>query len=212
MLQMTVGLPVAKSATRVADYAECLEKNIGNPWLTSLIAIQEEPLPAEDPRNQMLLSPKIRLIQLGRRATFSDHLDALRETPFAGLRGLMNSDVHFDFTLMRLRGLSLGKAVLGFTRTDLLMKEFYGHDAWVFSEVPHVAANFCLGYDQCDWIFEELLIRLGYEVLDPSYTVRCVHVHTQRIKRGPTECVGERTRCPEKKPLCEIDRGRLKRW
>ncbi len=210
MIHLAVGLPIGEVPVRNEEYVECFRKNVENPAITTVIAIQEEkPLPPDDKRNKILENKKVRLFQLGRRATFEDYFSILSSNELQGTKGFANSDVHFDFSIRQLDRIDLKSYVLAISRTDhLSANSVSGHDAWMFTNAPKVKAAFPLGYDWCDWRILEVLTKAGHTVLNPAYSVRLVHVHRWRRQRSEAEKVHDGV-YPKSINVCMIQRGSI---
>lgn len=211
MIHFAVGLPVSDSNSRNAEFAHCLERNLENIKIGNVTAvIEEKELPPDDRRNELLRNPKVEVLRLGRRATFSDYLDILSKGPATMLMAFANADVHFDFTLGHLDGADLGETMLTITRTAWMACLTYmsGNDAWIFSRAPKVKADFFLGYDWCDYRFVELLKNSGYPVLNPSYSIRLHHVHREATNRTAEQKVSSAS-FPTEIEICNVVRGRI---
>jgi FkbM family methyltransferase len=203
---LLTGLYQDADARRSAELLECLQRNIENDRLEEIHvfvedSIKSQPLMSHPP----LTSPKIRLIQHGRRVTYRD-LFANASERLAGCRVIIaNADIFFDHTLACLDGYDLSGKLLCLSRWDLQpdgSARFFEHpssqDAWIFqSPIREFPCDFHLGVLGCDnrlaWEAESA----GLAVSNPSRSVRANHLHLSGIRRyngrqrltGPTKSI-----------------------
>jgi hypothetical protein len=138
------------------------------------------------------------------RSTFSEMLDMARKLAGDGeVVVIANSDIIFDETIKLAEGIKPSEAYC-LARWDgpVIMKDFNDRiagictsdawlnqnpesaDAWVLREpirdIPD--CDFGLGIWGCDGAFAERLSRAGYEVSNPSQSIKCYHVHQSNFR------------------------------
>jgi hypothetical protein len=97
---------------------------------------------------------------------------------------IANSDIYFE-SLDELKTIK-GNEVYALSRWD--GNTLYDHedsqDAWVFRGKikPIPDCNFGLGIPGCDNAIAERLQRAGYTVLNPSKSIKAIHLHSSNIR------------------------------
>jgi hypothetical protein len=107
---------------------------------------------------------------------------------------LANSDIYFDETIELVKGIDI-KTMYALTRWEERpegivpfeqghsinrAKAKHSQDVWVFLGAPRINyADFCLGQPGCDNRIAYLGRFSGYNVLNPSLSIRCIHRHKE---------------------------------
>jgi hypothetical protein len=99
-----------------------------------------------------------------------------------GINILANSDIYFDETLSLAQDIKEGEVycLSRWDKTDSGIKHLNAwdtQDAWIFRGKMNVDANFDLGTPGCDNRIAYVLQKAGYKVLNPSCSIRAIHVH-----------------------------------
>ncbi len=169
---------------RIAEYLQCLQKNIENRLIKRIIILIEEEtvLPLEH--------PKIKIINLSKRSTFQDFFLIINEnTSQEEINIIANTDIYFDDTLAlaikiaQMEVYALNRwDVLDENRVRLFAKYSTG-DTWIFRgkvEVPVI--DYYLGQLGCDNKLLYDLKKAGYRILNPSLSIRSYHVHGSNVR------------------------------
>jgi len=97
---------------------------------------------------------------------------------------IANSDIYFE-SLKELKTIK-GNEVYALSRWDgnTLYDREDSQDAWVFRGKikPIPDCNFGLGVPGCDNAIAERLHRAGYTVLNPSKSIKAIHLHSSNIR------------------------------
>lgn len=160
-----------KNPARVKEFHECQHRNKSNKYIDRIIEIR----PNEN-------------------ATYQDFLDAMRDYP-NDVNVMSNYDIYFDDSIRALTGIKPMTAY-AITRHEVNTGEIFTHnsprdswnsqDVWVFPGAPVDNMKFVrqsawwpfpLGIGGCDNHFAWLLNRVGYQVINPAYSVKCWHIH-----------------------------------
>src|SRR5436190_544785 len=144
---------------RRGELIECVRRNAENARIDEVHVFIED---GTDPKTLSLTESiersKIRLIELGSRATFRFLFDYANQN-FSGRRVLVaNADIYFDESLAQLDGYDLSGKLLCLSRWDLQpdgSRQFFNHpasqDAWIFkSPLPPIKCDFSTGIPACD--------------------------------------------------------------
>lgn len=171
--------PVSNPA-RLAEYEQCLKKNIENPLISKIFVLNEG-------ANHPLFShEKIALIDFTQRPTYTDFFKEInKRTGENDINIIANTDIYFDDKIGRLAYVNLNNIALVLSRYELLPNGNYklfhlpdSHDTWIFKgQVKNVPAHFNLGIRGCDGRLAYELKQAGYQVLNPSFSIKTYHVH-----------------------------------
>lgn len=167
-------------AARRAEFAECLLRNLACPEIHEVCVLVEGSV--EVPRSEKLLQRRT-----DKRPCYADYFSWIAEV--AGpddLSIIANADIYFDNRIGAISVWGLpSKCVLALSRWDVtadgnavLNDRNDSQDAWVFRGRPmSMDAEFPIGVPRCDNRFAKELELAGYQVLNPSFSVRAYHLH-----------------------------------
>jgi hypothetical protein len=145
----------------------------------------------EDGRRPDLDDPKLRLVELGRRATYRDLFD-YANAHLAGRRVVVaNADIHFGDDLARLDAYDLAGKMLCLSRWDVQWDgsaRFFEHgesqDAWIFdAPISAFPCEFQLGVPGCDNRLAWEAAQAGLAVENPARSLRAYHLHLSGVRR-----------------------------
>lgn len=166
---------------RKNEYRQCLEWNLACDFIAEICILSEG---GEDILPD---SRKIKIRRVSHRPTYADYF-----TWISGSAGdddisiIANTDIYFDdqlslFTqwmippnyalaLARWETSQSGKPKL-FDRND-------SQDSWIFrGPIKKIESNFCVGVPRCDNRILYEMKCAGYDVINPSFSIRCYHLH-----------------------------------
>ena len=134
--------------------------------------------------NQDLFGPE-NVITFNSRLPFSDFFAMINLVAQKDdISIIANSDIYFD-TLYGIGNLKENE-VYALSRWDrnLLYDREDSQDAWVFRGriKPVPDCDFGLGIPGCDNAIAERLQRAGYTVLNPSKSIKAIHLHSSNIR------------------------------
>lgn len=203
---LLVNYYIDKNATRSAELNFCILENISNPVFSNILVIASQ----HDYNYLMSICPeshKDKIIPLieEKRPTYNNYF-LLMEKHFSdsnNINIISNLDVIVPpETLLYSSFYLTGKSCLALTRWDISNHLDYknqsslyntpdSQDTWIFKGgVNQInGADFTLGVAGCDNSIAYLLEVSGYEVKNPSKTLRTYHYHTSNL-RNYTDIVG----------------------
>ena len=167
--------------TRRAEFEECLRRNLACGEIAEVcLLVEGEEVAVPD-------SPKIRVRRVQGRPTYSDYfrwVNDLAEDDDISM--IANSDIWFDDHLKLLTAWKLPeRTVLALSRWNLQpdgSAVLYDHndsqDSWLMrGTVGEVSGDFPVGIPRCDNRIAAEFECSGYQVLNPSFSIRSFHVH-----------------------------------
>ncbi len=170
---------------RHAEFLECLRRNLAGDAFTEVHIF------LEDERRPQFDHPKLRLVELGRRATYRDLFD-YANVQLGGRRVVVaNADIYFEDDLARLDAVDLAGKMLCLSRWDVhhdRSARFFEHgesqDAWIFeAPIPVFPCDFRLGVPGCDNRLAWEAAHAGLAVENPARSLRAYHLHLSGVRR-----------------------------
>lgn len=167
------------NAVRAAEYQQCLSNNLQHPLIDEVCVLDESCgwLPAH---------ARIRVRTITGRPRYADFFKWANELATAqDISIIGNSDIYFDDTLRLLsRGLGV-RTCVALSRWDVLPAGNFqlfdrndSQDVWAFlGPVEGVISDFFLGVPRCDNRILHELRAAGYQVINPAFTIRALHLH-----------------------------------
>jgi len=186
---------VDPDSVRDKEIKECFFNNLKNPLINKIVCFKDyaTPIPSD--------SRKIEYVVFDERPTYNNFFSAMRSFSRSNsINILINSDIHFDSSLKLLLKHNFKKdQCFAISRWEAgkTLKMAVGRDSqdvWVIKGKPvtTLCANFCLGIAGCDNRMAFEMKRAGYDVSNPSQSVKCIHVHQSQLRRyskKPSDCV-----------------------
>lgn len=180
-----------RSEQRFAEYRECLERNLENPWIDEIHVFYDTTSDREDSRLASLIADRrIQIIPIGCRLTFmlaccyaNRYMNGWRVV-------LANADVTFDESLGKLTRRALAKRLVCLSRWErtsegemMLNANADSQDAWVFlAPIPVTESDIPLGLPRCDGRIAHEAQKMGLTPINPARSVRMVHVHASAAR------------------------------
>lgn len=192
-MQLLVGFYCDPNAARTNEFLQCVQRNSSNAFIDQITVFLEdawEPQTAAR-RFDALSHKKVRLIPHGRRLTFNFLFDYARQNHAGMDVCVANTDIYFDETLGLLESEPLEGQLFCLTRWEaredgsLQLFDFpLSQDAWIFeAPLPRINADFFLGKPSCDNRLAYEAERAGLRLINPSRTIRAVHLHRSGVRR-----------------------------
>lgn len=182
----------AKNPERQAEYDFCINKN-------KVADFDQIYILVENNKDKESAKEKfgVEVINIGRRPTFRDFFVFFSNEEFAdSINVVANTDIFFlnmqevDRNIHRLQK---GKSCFALTRYDFHLNrpsDLYDHpdsqDTWIFNgnekllDVQNI--DFTMGLAGCDNRLAYELQQVGFEVLNPSKTIKTFHYHDVPIR------------------------------
>lgn len=174
-----------KDADRHAEYLRVIQYNLDNSDIDQMFFLlePETDFPFEN--------AKVHVIRTAGRPTFQNFILAINEnTGSEDYNVIANTDIYFDETLQLIRACSFENKVLALNRWDVLkggelsfFNKYYSTDTWVFKgQVKNIDAPYYIGQQGCDNRFNYDLFSKGYQLQNPSYKIRTLHLHVSEVR------------------------------
>lgn len=169
-----------KNQKRAGELIECLNKNCECKAIDFVINISDVQAP----------HPKVIQSKYIPRLTFADYFHCINATVTDNdISIIANLDIYFDETLSAVKQMKKDDAY-ALTRYDVdgdkttFFNRTDSQDVWIFKGKikPVNDAEFYLGIPGCDNAIADRLQRAGYNVTNPSLTVKTYHLHSSNIR------------------------------
>lgn len=182
----------AKTSDRQKEFIFCLKKNI------ECIAIEKIFLLIDDNHIPELDDEKIEIINLPGRPSYLDWINLTNEKCNNNtLSILANTDIYFDRSILKLNKIFSLKeeSFVALSRyekmgdNEILHKNpHWSQDVWVISSDVVISEAFKknldipLGVPRCDNKIAYLFSVRGFEIYNPCYEIKTVHVHETQLR------------------------------
>lgn len=179
MINLFTSYFLVSNQERQAEYDECLKRNI------KCVAIDKIYLLIESPTDiEILKHKKVKTILIKGRPTYNVFFELINKySGFDDWSIVSNSDIYFDDTIMGLESYS-NKYCLALTRWEVkphcieFLNRVDSQDCWIIKgKINNVQGNFELGKCGCDNAIAHRLTQAGYNVINPSKTIKSYHIH-----------------------------------
>ena len=191
-----------KSGKRRAELEKCFQTNATCKYINEICVLcegGEELLPN---------SNKISIRYVDNRPTYQQYFDWIGEfSEEESLSIIANSDIFFDQQLAFLFDNGIPESVVyALSRWNWIeggKPELYDHndsqDAWILNGNPlGVFGEFSIGTPRCDNRIAAEFEEAGFTVLNPSFSLRCFHLHDGPSRPYLEECHSEEIPPPYK--------------
>lgn len=183
---------VSENQLRQNEINFCLQKNIENNIIKTIYLICEEPIEQSH--------PKVKCILIKGRPTYNVFFHLINQYSEPEEWNIIsNSDIYFDHTLIHLNKYSNACAI-ALTRWEVLqsgikfLNRADSQDCWMLKgKLRKINGDFQLGKAGCDNAIANRLKMTGYQVINPSKTIKSYHVHNSNVR---TYSVNERVAQP----------------
>ncbi|MFC1688461.1 hypothetical protein ACFL07_02225 [Pseudomonadota bacterium] len=181
MIRLFTTMYYEKDSKRKSEYRDCLERNI------ACVSITEICILCEGGEEVLPKSEKIKIRHVSGRPTYRDYFDWNSELATnADVSIVANTDIYFDHQLTLFSHWRIPEnTIFALSRWDFKEEskaELYDHndsqDTWIFRGTPvGVFADIPVGVPRCDNRIAAEFEKAGYRVLNPSFSLRCYHLH-----------------------------------
>lgn len=169
---------------RREELSECLERNIESNLFDNIYVLVEGDLP------EFAIQPVIARHQEGRQ-TFGQLFDWVSEVSQEdSINVVANSDIYFDDSLLMVNAIDMIGTCLALSPHDVqsdgrsIPRNLIDtQDCWIFKgRIPPMSADFGPGKAGCDNRIAWEIQNAGYEVLNPSLTIKAHHLHLTGVR------------------------------
>lgn len=174
-----------KHPDRQKEYYKCLSHNIANPLIEKIYVIADQNYPELQHR-------KVVPIISADRPKYNTFFSLINETIGDDeIAIISNTDIHFNKTLGLISHLPNTCVALSRWEGDDLHHERYSQDVWMFQGKikPGMYGDFYLGIRGCDNRIAFEIKKVGYNIINPSQSVQCMHVHKSAVRNYGIEKV-----------------------
>lgn len=130
------------------------------------------------------------VIESDDRLKFKDFLLAIKKyDDNESINIICNSDIYFDESIVLARNIKPNQ-VFALNRWDLDKNGNCVHynmlgssDVWIFDGIPkYIYSDFCMGLWGCDGRLGYEIIKAGYDLYNPSLSIKTIHHHISNIR------------------------------
>ncbi len=188
MINLFVGYYLDKNKERQTEINTCLYENINNELIGHIYILVEKP----DSKEKILKHDKITKCVVNKRPTYDDffaHVDAYTDEEDINI--ISNSDMYFDKTIKLVEDMNMDNKCLALTRWDLrhgnqplFHNVSCSQDVWIVQgKVKNgIWGNFFMGIPGCDNRIAYELKKAGYDVINPSHSIKTYHLHITGVR------------------------------
>lgn len=173
---------------RLVEYETCLQKNIDNDYIDKIYVICEKVYP----KNQFSFNSKIEYIYTDNRLTYAEIFNIINiKTCEFDINILSNTDIYFDQTLKYVDSSLKKDYVYCLTRWNVQVNNesiFHNRkdsqDVWVFRGKikENIYGDFTMGIAGCDNRIAYELKKVSYNLVNPSLSIKCHHLHLTGVR------------------------------
>ena len=166
---------------RREELLSCIKNNLQNPEISSVTVLNE------GGDLSAFKSLKLTILPISKRPTYQDFFSLInQEVNDDTISIIANTDIFFDEHIGVLKYIDLSNTCLALARWDttesikpLLCNTNDSQDAWVFQGPikAELCSDFPLGVPRCDNRLLYELQQVGYQVLNPAYSIKAFHLH-----------------------------------
>ncbi len=150
---------------RKAEFDYCYKHNVKNKFIDKIFVITSDDKPY-----------------------YTQFFEIMRKFP-NDVNIVSNLDIYFDDTIKLVENMGpkdcyaltrwelWNNKVVFFETRNTLAHAKHSQDVWIFRGFPNFEANFSMGVPGCDNHLAYLIKVHGYKVINPCYSVKCIHVH-----------------------------------
>jgi len=166
--------------SRREEYMNCLRRNLACKAIDQVVIINENGDLSEFSMN------KLNIINLNRRPTYHDFFELINKTPHDSYISIIaNTDIYFDQNISVVNQLNFKNRCFALSRWDIksdgkpvLNDRNDSQDVWIFrGKIKKVKADYYVGVPRCDNRIAYELEKTGYQIENPSFSLKSYHLH-----------------------------------
>ena len=181
MIRLFTSLYPESSPTRFSELAECLKRNLDHQIFDEVYLILES---IERPAFGNSVTGVRRIDSRPTFREFFQWANELAKVP-SDITVIANSDIYFDRSFRVFSKALKSEQCAALARWDsdgtsenVLFDRNDSQDVWVFrGPLRKIDGDFCVGVPRCDNRILYELKRAGYQVINPSFSIRSYHLH-----------------------------------
>ena len=181
MVQLVVARYHEQNKERKIELETCFSLNLKNEIFTRIILLCEKGI--DYPQTDRLA-----VIKLNKRPSFNDYFQ-IANSYEAEFTVIANSDIFFDNTLNLIKNMYANQCY-ALSRWDVLANGATKHhdtpdsqDCWIFKRrIRNIRGGFYPGIAGCDNRLAYEIHSVGYDITNPSQTIRAYHLHKTNIR------------------------------
>lgn len=188
-MNLFINLYRDKNPVRQKELEKCLSLNLLNKKIQTIYCIIERDFDAFD----LIGNEKVALIKMNERPTYKDYFNLINVYASENtVSAIANSDIYFDAAGVQLiEDYLQHNECYALSRWDVLPNGSTRHyirpdsqDVWGFRGKikPVQGADFRQSLAGCDNAIAYYLERAGYEIKNPSKTIKTYHIHNSNIR------------------------------
>lgn len=174
-----------KNEQRNKELLQCFQRNINCKEITKIYAICQD-----ETGCSLLAHPKVTVILIKSRPTYNVFFQIIKQTSQVNdINIIANSDIFFDSTISQIARYDKPRVCVALTRWELnangsihFLNRADSQDCWLFKGHPNVNGDFYMGQPGCDNVIADRFYKSGYQVINPSRTIKTYHIHTSNIR------------------------------
>ena len=185
MIHLLTTIYPVRSFDRLQEIRICVERNMHNPLINSIVVFAENVDPTDDGYS-FLEHPKVQLVHITKRPTYREFFAHAREHYSEQLVAVCNSDVYFDETLAQASRITSDE-MWCLCRYNIMVDgklELQGRggdgsaDAWIFrAPLKSFEDDITLGVNGCDSYLAQKAAKAGIALYNPCFSVILRHMH-----------------------------------
>lgn len=166
MINLFINYFEHKDIERKKELDQCVKNNLNNNYIKCII------------------------INSNDRLTYNDYFKLINNyTKEDDINIISNLDIYFDDTILYSQKMNYDDCY-ALTRWDVLSNgeiNFFNRtdsqDCWIFKgKIKNIFGDFCLGHPGCDNRIAFEIQRSGYNITNPSLTIKSYHIHNSNIR------------------------------
>jgi len=190
------------NSERLKEYEYCLNNNFLNSHITNIYVLCEH----SSPLNIDKYSNKFKFISVNERLKYKDIFEIINSVSGdSDINILANTDIYFDDTIRFIEPTLDNKTVYCLTRWNVLTNgelQFHNRkdsqDVWAFRGKisKFQGGNFYMGVAGCDNKIAHEFHTSGYKLLNPSLSIKSMHLHNTGVRNYVNKGIVQRVPPP----------------
>lgn len=184
---------IDKNPVRQKELDLCLKKNIECKHIDKIVLITDLTGQEYVSKNFATTPHKIVMSSHSSRPTYNEYFELTQKMFPDNIHVISNTDIYFDETLEIVRNFNWEskKTCMAICRWNLEYNGEIVHynakdsqDVWIFYGAVQKMneADFTMGLCGCDNKIAHIISENGYDVINPSLSIKTIHVHTSNIR------------------------------
>ena len=187
---------IHKLESRNQEFKKCIINNCKNQYIKKIYLFFEnfEKSLLDKEEFNFLNHKKIIIIHTVKRTTYNEIINYINSiVSEEDISIIANTDIWLDDTISKVENYDLTNTVLALSRYDsatgykLHKYNCVSQDVWIFkNRIKNIKDKILYGILGCDNLFIILLKNKGYNILNPSLSIKSYHEHSDEIHESNT--------------------------